>query len=116
MVAAFLAVVAVMISNFFGITNTNMQYLYTQEEHDRVKTDKEEFERRVNAEVGKRWKGYHAELNAVLVRFLKCHCPYDDSSRHFGVNVSYEHLNQLMREISRACGIKEESCDKAASP
>jgi len=90
-----------------------MQYLYTQEEHDRVKTDKEEFERRVNADVDRCLKAYRSATADVLVAFVKEFAHRGDPYRPFGVSISIEDLRRLSKAISKAHGIKdEETCDK----
>lgn len=86
-----------------------MQYIYTQEEHDKVKTDKEEFERRVNADIDRRLKAYREAVGDVIVAFVQRFMSRADPYRPFGVNVSIEDLQRLAREIREAHGIKDES-------
>jgi len=89
-------------------TGYRIQYIYTQEEHDRVK---EEFERRVNADVDRCLKAYRAGTTEVLTRFVEEHLQHSDTFRPYGVSVSFDHLKKLVQDISAAHGIKE-SCDK----
>jgi len=92
-----------------------MQYLYTQEEHDRIATDKEAFEKRVNADIDRCLKAYRSATADVLNAFVKEFAHRSDPFRPFGVSVSLDDLRQLSKAISRAHGIKdEESCDKKA--
>jgi hypothetical protein len=94
-----------------------MQYLYSQEEHDRVKTDKEEFERRVKAEITKRLDDASSRVATVLTEFVNT---FSGGARgqfdYFGSNICVDTLRKLAKQIGAANRGEDfrgkESCDR----
>jgi hypothetical protein len=90
-----------------------MQYLYSQEEHDRVKTDKEEFERRVAAGIDSQLAIARARVAQVIEDFFKHYLTSSDAC-HFGAQIDYRGLKSFSNQLHAAnkIPVAKESCDR----
>ncbi len=90
-----------------------MQYLYSQEEHDRIKTDKEEFERRVAIGIDFQLKIARARVQQVIEDFFK-HYLHNSDACHFGAQIDYRGLKAFSDQLHAAnkIPVEKEICDR----
>ena len=88
-----------------------MQYLYTQEEHDRIATDKAAFDIQVQREVDRRVSVCRTAAKEVLKAFAKEFRVELGNPYGLGHATLYRRLVQLSDDISAAI----DWCDKPAS-
>jgi len=89
-----------------------MQYIYTQEEHDRIATDKAAFDMRVENKVREELRLARLRVNQVIEQFFKTF-QHDITSR-FGAHIDYQMLKGFADKLHEANSLPKakESCDK----
>jgi len=88
-----------------------MQYIYTQEEHDRIKTDKEQFNKEVALAVEWKLKEARGRTAQVIEDFFK-HRLRSNSVFDIGVPIDYKTLKMFSDKLREANQLPKESCDK----
>jgi len=87
-----------------------MQYLYTQEEHDRIATDEVAFAKRVSAEVEVKLKEARVRTLKVIEDFFNAF--KGELLNPYGASISFGSLQKFSDRLREANSPPKEKCDK----